>query len=84
MAKRYIHVNKHKISHNIKHKTDDACLSLKTYKSNSYSKNIKIFDKEGNLIIEFVQAHPSRGIKPLSCGAKVYCILGDQAKVKTE
>lgn len=57
-------------------------LSVKTYKSNTYGKNIKIFDKEGSLVIEFVQAHPSCGIKPLNCGASIFGILGNNARIE--
>ena len=82
--KRYLHVNKHVIGRNNKTGENEPCISVKSSKSNDYGKRVKVLDKEGNLVIEFVQAHPSCGIKKLNCGAKVYGILASDARVEIE
>ena len=61
--KTIIHVNQHKIRSNCKNNTNEAVLTCKTYKSNTYAHEVDI-------------KGPSKVIyspdKPLSCGAKVW------------
>lgn len=61
--KTVVHVNQHQIRHNLKHGTNDPCITVKTYKSNDYAREVEI---QG----------PSRLVyspdKPLSCGARVW------------
>ena len=61
--KTLIHVNQHKIRSNCKNNTNEAVLTCKTYKSNTYAHEVDI-------------KGPSKVIyspdKPLSCGAKVW------------
>ena len=58
-----IHVNQHKIRSNMKHGTNDPVITVKTFKSNTYTHKVEI-------------KGPSKVIyspdKPLSCGAKVW------------
>jgi len=61
--KKRIHVNQHKIRSNIKNKTKDPVITVKTSKSNDYAHEVEI---QG----------PSKIIyspdKPLPCGARVW------------
>ena len=61
--KTVVHVNQHVIKKNAKEGTNDPVLTVKTYKSNDYAREIEI-------------KGPSRVIyspdKPLSCGARVW------------
>lgn len=61
--KTIIHVNQAIIKSNTKNKEDKAVLTVKTYKSNTYAKEVEI---QGNSRVVY---SPS---KPLSCGAKVW------------
>jgi hypothetical protein len=58
-----IHVNQHVIRSNSKKSEDKPCLTVKTYKNNTYAHTVEI-------------KGPSKVIyspdKPLSCGAKVW------------
>jgi hypothetical protein len=66
--KTILHVNQHVIKKNIKHKTNDPPLTVKTYKSNDYCQEAIICDKDGNEVARVVH----RPHKPLSCGARVW------------
>ncbi len=70
MLKR-IHINQHKIKANRKNGTDDPVITVKTYKSNEYAREIVIHG-------------PSKIVyqpeDPLSCGAHVW--LETQAEVE--
>lgn len=61
--KTVIHVNQLQIRHNLKHGTNDPCITVKTYKSNDYAREVEI-------------KGPSKVVyspdKPLSCGARVW------------
>jgi hypothetical protein len=61
--KTIIHVNQHVIKANRKNGTDDPVLTVKTYKSNTYAREVEILG-------------PSKIVyspdKPLSCGAHVW------------
>jgi len=61
--KTIIHVNQHVIKSNRKNGTDDPVLTVKTYKSNTYAREVEILG-------------PSKIVyspdKPLSCGAHVW------------
>ena len=69
--KTVVHVNQHKIRANKKHGTSDPVLTVKTYKSNDYAKEVQI-------------SGPSRVVyrpdKPLSCGA--VCWIETQSSVE--
>ena len=61
--KKRIHINQHKIRHNLKHGTKDPVITVKTYKSNHYADEVDI---GGPCSIIY---SPD---KPLSCGATVW------------
>ena len=70
--KTIIHVNQHVIRRNSKKGEDEPCLTVKTYKSNTYAHEVEI---DG----------PSRIVyspdKPLSCGAKVWIETTSEVKI---
>ena len=66
--KTIIHVNQHVIRKNIKHQTDEPCLTVKTYKENRYAHEAIIRDNDGNEVARVVY----RPHKPLSCGARCW------------
>lgn len=61
--KTVIHVNQHRIRHNLKEGSQDPVLTVKTYNSNLYAHEVDI-------------RGPSKIVyspdKPLSCGARVW------------
>ena len=61
--KTIIHVNQHKIKSNSKTGSKNPVLTVKTYKSNTYTNRVKI---DGPCTVVY---SPD---KPLSCGAKVW------------
>jgi hypothetical protein len=61
--KKIIHVNRHKINSNAKHKKTEPVLTVKTYKSTTYGMNVEI---QGPSRIVYSPCNP------LSCGAKVW------------
>jgi hypothetical protein len=61
--KTIIHVNQHEIKANAKNGTNNPVLTVKTYNSNTYAKEVII---KGDSRIVY---SPD---KPLSCGAKVW------------
>ena len=61
--KTIIHVNQHVIKSNRKNEVEDPVLTVKTYKSNTYAKEVEIL---GSSTLVY------RPDKPLSCGAKVW------------
>jgi len=62
-VKTIIHVNQHKIKANTKNGTNDPVLTVKTYKSNTYTHTAEI--KGPSRVVHSPQ-------KPLSCGARVW------------
>ena len=58
-----IHVNQHIIKSNRKNKEDKPVLTVKTYKSNTYAKEVEI---QGNSKVIYSPNNP------LSCGAEVW------------
>jgi hypothetical protein len=72
MIKR-IHVNQHKIRHNLKHGSDDPVITVKTSKSNEYGHEVLIHG------MAKVIYSPD---KPLSCGAKVWIETESEVEVK--
>lgn len=74
--KTYIHVNRHKIDSNRKHKTTIPVITVKNYKTTKYGKKIDILDKEGNIVASVIYS-PKH---PLSCGAKVW--IETESKIK--
>jgi hypothetical protein len=69
--KTIIHVNQHVIKTNRKNNADDPVLTVKTYKSNTYAKEVNI---KGDSKVVY---SPD---KPLSCGAHVW--IETQAEVE--
>lgn len=61
--KTLIHVNQHKIKSNKKYDINDPVVTIKTYKSNDYAKEVLI-DGPSKIVYS-----PN---KPLSCGATVW------------
>lgn len=70
--KTIIHVNQHAIRKNNKEGTDDPVLTVKTYKSNTYAKEVTING-------------PSKVVyspdNPLSCGARVWIETESQVEI---
>ena len=66
--KTIIHVNQHIIRANNKNNTEDPCLTVKTYKSNSMATEAIIKDSNGKEVARIVY----RPTKPLSCGARCW------------
>lgn len=69
--KKRIHVNQHNIKYNQKHNTNKPVITVKTYKSNTYTN--EVFINGASKVIY-------RPTKPLSCGAKVW--IETEAEVK--
>ena len=66
--KTIIHVNQHIIKANTKNGTDDPCLTVKTYKTNDYAREVIIRDSDDNEVARIVY----RPHNPLSCGARCW------------
>jgi len=66
--KKIIHVNQHVLKRNTKNKTDEAVLTVKTYKNNDYAHEAIICDLDGNEVARVVY----RPDKPLACGARCW------------
>jgi len=69
--KTIIHVNQHEIKKNTKNGTDNPVLTVKTYKDNTYAREVLI---KGDSKVVY-SPH-----KPLSCGARVW--IETQAEVE--
>ena len=67
-----IHVNQHIIKSNRKNKEDKAVLTVKTYKSNTYAKEVEI---QGNSKVIYSPNNP------LSCGAEVWIETESEVKI---
>lgn len=61
--KTIVHVNQHKIRANVKNRTCEPVLTVKSGRSNNYAHEVKI---EGPCVVKY---SPDR---PLSCGARVW------------
>ena len=66
--KTIIHVNQHVIRANAKNGTADPCLTVKTYKSNTYADEAVILGPDGQEVARVVYSPH----KPLSCGARCW------------
>ena len=66
--KTIIHVNQHIIKANAKNGTEDAPLTVKTYKGNTRATTASILDDNGNVVAKVVY----RPFDPLACGARVW------------
>jgi len=66
--KQVIHVNQHIIRSNSKTGERNPVLTVKTYKSNDYAKQVDIMGDDGNVLASVVYSPDT----PLSCGAKVW------------
>ena len=74
MAKKYIHVNQHKIRANLKHGTDDPVITVKEGRSNKYCHSVEIL---GPSVLRYSETD-----KPiLSCGARV--VIETESEVLT-
>lgn len=71
MIKR-IHVNQHNIRANAKDGFNRPCITVKTYKDNTYGHEVEILGKSKVVY---------RPDKPLSCGAKVWIETDDIVQV---
>lgn len=63
-----IHINQHRIKSNRKHGETEPVITCKTYKSNTYGKEVDICDADGNCVARVIY----RPEAPLSCGAHVW------------
>lgn len=70
--KTIIHVNQHKIKANRKNKTNEPVLTIKTYKSNQYARQVSI-DGPSQVVYS-----PD---KPLACGAHVWIETFSEVKI---
>lgn len=70
--KRFIHINQHVIRANTKSGDRNPVITVKSYKDNSYAHEVQI---SGKCRIIY---SPD---KPLSCGARVWIEVGDEAEV---
>ena len=68
-----IHINQHKIRSNLKQGLDEPVITVKTSKSNTYAKEVKILG-ESKVIYS-----PK---KPLSCGARVWIETESEVEIK--
>ena len=65
MAKKFIHVNQHKIRSNLKHGTNEPVITVKEGRSNTYGHSVEIYGPSKVL-------YSGGDNKPLlSCGARV-------------
>jgi len=64
MAKKYIHVNQHKIRSNLKHGTNEPVITIKEGRNNTYCHEVEV--KGPSKVVYGVD-----GEKILSCGARV-------------
>ena len=67
--KKKIHINQHIIRSNKKNGTEEAVITVKTSKSNTYAKEVDILGKS-KLVY--------RPTKPLPCGARVWIETEDK------
>lgn len=77
MLKR-IHINQHVIRANRKNKKQDPIIAVKTYKGNTYGKEVVIFDNDGKECARIVYRPQS----PLSCGAEVWVETRNEVRVE--
>jgi len=71
--KKIIHINQHVIKSNKKNNESKPVITVKTYKSNEYAKEVKI---KGPSIVKY---SPN---KPLSCGANCWVETKSEVEVK--
>ena len=67
-VKSIIHINQHNIRSNATKGTDKPVITVKTYKSNTYAKEVIIYGQDGLECARVVYSPD----KPLSCGARVW------------
>jgi hypothetical protein len=76
--KTQIHVNRHHIAFNRKHKrTIFPVFSVKNYKANIKGNKVKIHDKDGSVIATFIY----RPRNPLPCGAAAWVETNNKVTV---
>ena len=72
MAKKYIHVNQHKIKANLKHGTNEPVITVKEGKSNRYGHTVDILGPSRVV-------YGGSGVALLPCGARV--VIETEAEV---
>ena len=75
MTKKYIHVNQHKIRANKKHGTNEAVITLKEGRSNTYCHAVEILGPS-----KIMYGGNEKPI--LSCGARVVIMTEADIKIK--
>ena len=70
--KKKIHINQHVIKANAKHNINEAVITVKTYKDNTYGHEVYV---DGPCVIKY------NPYKPLACGAKVWIETDAQVEV---
>jgi hypothetical protein len=75
--KTIIHVNQHVIRKNTKHNENNAVLTVKTYLTNEYAKEVVIFDENGKECAKIIYSKD----KPLSCGARVWIETSNKVEI---
>ena len=77
-----IHVNQHNIRANLKNNdTSLPVITVKDYKQNRKGQMAEIISKDGEVLARVVYACEATGIKPLSCGARVWIETKLEVKV---
>ena len=72
-----IHVNSHRIKQNKVKEHKEPVITCKTYKSNTYAKEVAILDENEKEVARIVY----RPDKPLSCGAVVWIETENTIKI---
>lgn len=75
--KTIIHVNQHVIKSNRKNNERNPVLTVKNYKSNTYTSEVNILDKDGNVVARVIYSPD----KPLSCGAHVWIETNNEVQL---
>jgi len=75
MAKKYIHVNQHKIRANLKHGTNEPVITVKEGRKNTYGHSVEI---HGPSVVRYGE----NGEKILACGARV--VIETEAEITIE
>lgn len=68
IMKTIVHINQHNIRSNATKGTDVPVITVKTYKDNTYAKEVIIYGQDGLECARVIYSPD----KPLSCGARVW------------
>lgn len=75
--KRVIHINRYTIGRNVKNKTNDPAIIVRTYKGPKYGHTVHIKDNAGNTVATIIQSET-----PLSgCGARVWIETKNEVEI---